>query len=124
VSRPYKFDWHRRLIEADALTATTKLVALALWDDANADGTNAHSGNRRIATRLGITERAVQGCLERLREAGWVERTARPRSRRRGMADVYRLTVPADIAAADLDDLAAEPAEPADIGGSPERGIT
>lgn len=90
----YKYHWHRRLIEARGLSATTKLVAFALWDDASADGTNAHSGNRRIATRLGITERAVQSCLERLRDAGWIERTARPGNRRKRLADVYRLTIP------------------------------
>lgn len=90
----FKFDWHRRLLEAEGLTHATKLVAVALWDDANADGTNAHSGNRRIASRLGITERAVQACLERLRNAGWIERTSRPGNRRQRLADVYRLTVP------------------------------
>ena len=88
----FKYDWHRRLLEA-RLSDTTKLVALALWDDANADGTNAYPGIARIARRLGRTERCVEICLERLREAGWIERTALAVPRRR-LADVYRLQVP------------------------------
>lgn len=94
MSRPFKFEWHKRLIEADGLTAVTKLVALALWDETRADGTRAFPGNRRLSARLDITERAAQACLERLREAGWIERTDRPGNRRRRLADVYRLTIP------------------------------
>lgn len=89
----FKFAWHKALLNDAQLEPLTKLVAVAVWDDANEDGTHAWPGARRLAARTGLSDASVRKHLALARNAGWLERVkVRPPGTR--LADEYRLTAP------------------------------
>lgn len=73
-------------------------VALRLADYGNKDGTNCHPGIARLADDTCASEKTIRRALSWLTENGWVTITHRGR-RKLGEADVYRLTIPAPLAA-------------------------
>ena len=85
------FDW-KRIVKRAELHRTTKLIAGFLGDFANSDGTEVRPGVELLADMAGVTTRTVKTHMKVLREAGLIEKTKH--SRARGLADVYRLTVP------------------------------
>lgn len=92
-----RFDWER-LLSACTLPRTTKLVGLLLAMYANADGSNAHPGRRRLAAWSQMTERAIEQHLTTLRNLGLIERIEKGHGNRfYRRADCYRLTVPVDL---------------------------
>lgn len=73
-------------------------VALRLADYGNKDGSNCHPGVARLAADTCASEKTVRRALSWLTENGWITITQRGR-RKLGEADVYRLTIPAPVAA-------------------------
>lgn len=61
--------WARR-----DLTATEKLVAVRLGDHAHPDGTNAYPSIARLREDTGLSERAIQGAIQRLVQKGAIRR--------------------------------------------------
>ena len=66
--------WARR-----DLTATEKLVAVRLADHASPDGTDAWPSVKRLCADTGLSERAVQGALQRLVDKGAIRLTGKHR---------------------------------------------
>lgn len=92
-----RFEWER-VVQRVRLGRTTKLVALGLATHGNADGSSIRPGVERLAVDLESDERTIRRALDRLRQVGLVERVDSGASwGRRGWADVYRLTMPADL---------------------------
>jgi len=85
------FDW-KRIVKRAELPRTTKLIAGFLGDFANADGTDVRPGIELLADMAGVSDRTVKTHMKVLRDIGLIEKTKH--SRARGLADVYRLTVP------------------------------
>lgn len=61
--------------DPDKLTATQKLVLLALADFANDDGLSIYPSNERTARRTSLAVRSVQRIIRQLEEAKIVEKT-------------------------------------------------
>lgn len=90
----YKFDWHRAMARS-GLPQITKLIAYALWDFSDKNGTNAHPGNSLLAEITGFSVVTVKRHMGALREARWIIRVTRSNSHPdRKWADVYNLTIP------------------------------
>ncbi len=68
-----------------SLGSTEKLVMLALADIANDDG-EAYPSTRLLVERTGLSERAIQGALSRLEQAGHLSRDMRS-----GRSTIYHL---------------------------------
>jgi biotin operon repressor len=64
-----------------ALPAVAKLTLLALVDHAHDDGTEIYAGQRRIARKVGCSERTVRRVVEKLETDGWLIATPRLGSR-------------------------------------------
>ena len=95
-----RFDWERAIRHADLRPPMVKCVALMLATYANADGTNAHPSEDRLAGDIGISARAVRDYLDLLRRTGLIERTfGGSTGGRRKLADCYSLALPADARA-------------------------
>ncbi|MFE2122411.1 hypothetical protein ACFW9U_17380 [Rhodococcus aetherivorans] len=98
-----RYAW-RRAVNRDArLTEADVRVLFELESWTNSDGTNAYPGAKRIAEVLpspkdrskNLSVKTVERVLEKARELGYIERTAKARrvgSRR--LSDVYRLVLP------------------------------
>ncbi|MDP9397692.1 MAG: helix-turn-helix domain-containing protein [Actinomycetota bacterium] len=94
-----RFEWER-IVRRAKIDPTAKYVGMVLATYANRDGTKAHPGRTRLAAVTGKSERTVDRALDLLRELGLLQRTTRGSSAgRQGLADVYRLTIPADLLA-------------------------
>jgi hypothetical protein len=100
------FAWQRALRGA-SLPPTVQHVLLLLATYADGDGTSARPGEERLAAAAGLSTSTVRRALALARRLGWVVRSAAStaRSRGRGRADEYALTVPGQA-----------PAEPAPAG--------
>lgn len=86
------YTW-RRLVRRVRLGASTKLVAYALADYANPDGTRVRPGNPRLIAVTELSDKTVRRSLSTLRELGLIERVFEgSKMGRRGLADEYRLT--------------------------------
>lgn len=93
------YSWTRLVRRARLGSSATKLVALTLADYASPDGSNVRPGNDRLAAVTELGEKSVRRALEALRALGLIERVFEgSKAGRRGLADVYRLTVPDDLA--------------------------
>jgi DNA-binding transcriptional ArsR family regulator len=92
-----RFDWER-MIRRALIPLTVKGIALILASYADGDGRNARPGERRMIAVTGTSESTVRRALAELRRLGLVERVFQGGSvGRRGQADEYRLTLPADL---------------------------
>ena len=103
VTDSMRFVWRRLVVRDADLTDATRRVLLDLESYANADGTNARPGIKRIAEDLRtpdgklkhISERTVRTALATGVDRGFIDLTAKaPRGRGNKRADVYRLTFP------------------------------
>ena len=74
------------------LPAHLKLTLLALADVADDDGTRVFLGQRRIARKVGVTERSIRNHLSDLREQGFIEKVGRVGARGQ---DRHRIVVEA-----------------------------
>lgn len=93
-----RFEWERIIRRARLGSAPTKSVALALATYADQDGTRVRPGVDRLAAVTELSERSVKNALKKLREVGLIERVFHGGLRgTRGFADVYRLTIPANL---------------------------
>ena len=91
------FTW-RRIIRRCRLGASTKLVAAVLADYANPDGSRIRPGNGRLVAVTELSDKTVRNALDRLRDFGLIERVFEgSKMGRRGLADEYRLSIPADL---------------------------
>jgi hypothetical protein len=79
-------------------TVVTVAFFLASWANGE-DGRRARPGEVNLCAATGFSARAVRAAVRSLDDAGWITRVRR-RNRRAGLSDEYRLTVPADVAAA------------------------
>lgn len=74
--------------ELDCGSHSTKLVLLAIADNANDDGV-AWPGLGHLARKTNLTERGVMKIIDRIEEAGWLER-----EKRDGKTTIYHLKHP------------------------------
>ena len=91
-----RFEWERavRLLKVGK---ETRYVGLVLAQFTDPDGTNAFPGQEVIAACCETSVRTVQRHLAALESAGLIECTFRGSTAgRRGLADVWRLTLPPD----------------------------
>jgi Helix-turn-helix domain len=80
-----------------AVRGNRLLVLLALADQADDTG-SCFPGQKSLARKCGISERALQGHLSALEASGHVERQRRHRSNGTRSSDLYKLPLPADFA--------------------------
>lgn len=73
-------------------------IAHTLASYGSGKGTNCHPGVERLAEDTGYSTASVKRSLAWLTENGWITREARS-ARKLGLADVYRVTIPATVAA-------------------------
>lgn len=102
-----RFVWRRLVVRDADLTDATRRVLLDLESYANADGTNARPGIKRIAEGLRtpdgkhVSERTVRRALEKGVTRGFIDISAKaPRGRGNKRADEYRLTFPVELVGA------------------------
>lgn len=92
-----RFDWCQMIRRARVLPSV-KLVARALADYANRDGTSIHPGVQRLADDTCLCEKTVRTALKKLAGSGLIECLFDgSKAGRRGRASEWRLTFPADI---------------------------
>lgn len=103
-----RYVWRRLVVRDPHLTDATRRVLLELESYAGADGRDAHPGVQRLAEQLRtsdgktghVSDRTVRTALATGVERGLIELTRKaPRGRGVRLADVYRLTIPEEIAA-------------------------
>jgi len=91
MNRKQRTRWRASVLGCVDLTAAHKVVLLALETFADYPaGTNARPGTERLAEMCNLKTRAVEGALQRGRDLGLIERTARANPKRH-LAAVYRL---------------------------------
>lgn len=78
--------------EYSEATGNERLVLLAIADEAEDDGTNAHPGIDRISHKARVPKRTTMACLARLEEAGYII-VERPKRRGRGHYNTYRVVM-------------------------------
>ncbi|MEH3129155.1 MAG: hypothetical protein PGN27_04240 [Mycolicibacterium neoaurum] len=88
-----RYEWLERVLGHCDLTATQKLVLIALWACTDDLGANARPGTQALARLCRVGSRAVDGALAAGRRLELLEQTSRANPRRRQMAE-YRLTLP------------------------------
>ncbi|MHA6627099.1 helix-turn-helix domain-containing protein [Pseudonocardia sichuanensis] len=100
-------EWLRSL-RGCGLHPTVLAVLTMLATYADPDGRNAFPGEQRLAADAGVSVATVRRSLAAARAAGWIVRDelSDARARGRGRADKYRLTVPAPLVAAAVDEPA------------------
>ena len=76
-----------------ANTTTDVLILLTIWDATDGDGTDAHPGEGVIAIKSGVSTRQVRRVLDKLRDLGYLNRTALG-NKRLGLSDVYEISFP------------------------------
>lgn len=82
----------------DGLSATQRLIMLAIADEANDDGVEARPGIRRIADKTGASLGAVRDNLAVLEERGWLV-VVRPKRQGRGRYNRYGVVMGRDLGA-------------------------
>lgn len=86
------------MYDDDRLTATQKLVGIAVASYASRQGENAFPSVETIARRTSLSRRTVQTTLRQLREFGYLLDVTPPEKKRQqhrhGWANVYRLSFP------------------------------
>jgi biotin operon repressor len=92
---PLRFEWER-VIKALPLPPMVKLVALTLATYGDLDGCDVRPGSEALIGDTGASRATVWRALAYLREVGLIVSVV-PANRRRGIAEQYRLDVPADI---------------------------
>ncbi|BBZ22822.1 helix-turn-helix domain-containing protein [Mycolicibacter hiberniae] len=91
MNREQRRDWRRHVLGCTELTATQRLVLLALETFADYPaGTNARPGVANLADMCRFGERVVKSALERGRRLKLIEQTARANPKL-GLAAVYSL---------------------------------
>lgn len=74
------------------LPVAQKFLLVALCDHANDEGGGVFVGQKRLAIKVGTTDRTVRANLATLRDLGYIERTHRGSGDgRRGVPDHYRI---------------------------------
>ncbi|MET4093877.1 hypothetical protein [Arthrobacter sp. UYCu712] len=119
----HKFDWHRAIARC-GLPQITKLIAYALWDFTDQNGTNAHPGNPLLAEITGFSMVTVKRHMATLRAEQWITRVTASNSHPdRKWADVYNLTMPVSGISQETPDTA-QPGISQGIPGVGEPGIS
>jgi hypothetical protein len=90
-----RFEWER-VVRRATMPPGVKFLAFTLASYADADGTHMHPSNARLANVIEKTERTVERGMSWLQSAGFLVVT-QAGNRRAGLANEYRLTLPADI---------------------------
>lgn len=101
------------------LPAHLKLTLLALADEANDDGHGVFIGQKRLARKVGATDRTVRANLAVLREAGYIHRL--PESHPRFGTDQYDLDLSKLPTERDIDEETSSATPPEEV-SSPEVG--
>jgi len=93
-----RFEWERVICRC-RLGHAVQHIALLLAAHADGDGGHVRPGTKRLAAFTGYDVKTIQRSIVKLRNLGLIERVFEAsRSGRKGMADEYRLTIPADLA--------------------------
>ncbi|MRH86034.1 hypothetical protein GFY24_00895 [Nocardia sp. SYP-A9097] len=90
-----RFDWER-WIKRLPLTPKDKFMALMLATYADEDGSRVFPGTKELMAVMCLSSPTVKRQLSTLRELGLIELVSRA-NRYQGLADEYRLTVPANV---------------------------
>jgi len=94
---PLRYEWER-VIKALPLPSAAKHVALNAATYADADGSGIYPGNERTVADTGLSDSTVRRAYRLLRHVGLLDRVVEAsRVGRRGVADEYRLAIPADV---------------------------
>lgn len=94
---PLRYEWER-VIKALPLPSGAKHVALNSATYADAAGGSIFPGNERTVADTGLSDSTVRRAYKLLRDVGLLERVVEGRSLgRRGVADEYRMAIPADV---------------------------
>jgi DNA-binding transcriptional ArsR family regulator len=92
-----RYEWER-VIKSLPLPSAAKHVALNAATYADAKGCAIFPGNERTVADTGLSDSTVRRAFSLLREVGLLERIVEGRSAgRRGVADEYRMAIPADV---------------------------
>ncbi|NKT17602.1 hypothetical protein GS688_07820 [Rhodococcus hoagii] len=90
-----RFEWER-VVRRATMPPGVKFLAFTLASYSDADGTRIHPSNARLANVIEKTERTVERGMAWLQSAGFIVVT-QAGNHRAGLANEYRLTLPADI---------------------------
>lgn len=90
-----RFDWER-WIKRLRLTPKDKYMALMVATYGNADGSEVRPGVDELVLAACVSKATVKRQLATLRELGLLDLVSRA-NRYAGLADVYQLTVPANV---------------------------
>lgn len=95
---PLRFEWERVIRSCVDLHVTVKAVALTLATYGDLDGADVRPGNELLVLDTCTSDKTVRRALAELRSLGLVERVVPGYQRgRAGVADEYRLCIPADL---------------------------
>ena len=124
MSEAIRFRWERAIADRGPMgsgSANARAVGKSMAEHADAKTGEMYPGIARLVKKMNVSERTVTYGLKVLRETGWIERVRKGNSRA-GMADVYRLTIPAPEASSDHPQLRTiEPLSPARSPAKSER---
>ncbi|WP_139804869.1 hypothetical protein [Rhodococcus sp. 1168] len=104
-----RYAWRRLVVCDEHFTDDQRRTMLMMDSYADPDGSNAHPGVQRLSEDLRktgsktghVSDRTVRTALALGVQRGFLELTAKaPRRRGNRLADVYRLTMPAEVAPA------------------------
>lgn len=92
---PLRYEWERVILADPDMPPMTKFVALVMATYGDLDGCHIRPGNERLVADTGTSPRTVARALGYLRDEKLIE-SAGSANRRRGLAEVYQLTIPVD----------------------------
>ncbi|MFG1785680.1 helix-turn-helix domain-containing protein [Rhodococcus oryzae] len=90
-----KYDWER-VVRRVSMPAGVKGLAFVLASYADGDGTRIHPSNARLANVMERSEKTIERGMKWLVSTGFVVIT-RHKNGQAGIANEYRLTLPADV---------------------------
>lgn len=81
--------WRREVVKEPWLTPAQKVVAQAIGDRTNADGSRYFCGAEYLSTQIGISDKTIRKTYRDLERESWLKY-----ERMRGRAKEWRLTLP------------------------------
>jgi hypothetical protein len=95
---PLRFEWERVVRSCVDLHVTVKAVAYTLATYGDLDGTSIRPGNDALVADTCTSDKTVRRAVGELRDLGLIVRTVQGSARgRAGVADEYRLAIPANL---------------------------